>query len=384
MSDYLRTLITDELFGLDAIANAGAAVERHTGRATDKLVVPWMPLGEFPTAVDPIASPPAGLASLVQKRDDLAGARYGGNKVRKLEFILGAAAAAGTTRLATIGGIGSHHVLATALYGAEHGFEVAAVVFPQPLNDHVREQLLADAAVGLRFYHSSSYLTVPFAWLGARRGRQWVAAGGSSVEGALGYVAAAFELRRQIDAGELQRPDVIYIALGSCGSAAGLWVGLALAGLQQTRLVAVRVVERIVCNRSKTERLARAVLARLGKPVGSTGLSMPPLVVEHRQFGGAYGRPTDAGVAACEWARQRGLDLEPTYTGKTMAALLADANEGLLAGKHALFWNTFSSRSLQPLLASAPHADRLPLPLRRYFPKQLAANSPAGDAHEVR
>lgn len=380
MSDYLRTLITDELFGLDAIARAGAATERHEGRAANGRVFPWMPLGEFPTAVTAIASPPTGLASLIQKRDDLAGARYGGNKVRKLEFILGAAAAAGTTRLATIGGIGSHHVLATALYGADHGFEVAAVVFPQPLNDHVREQLLADAAVGLRFYHSSSYLTVPFAWLGARRGRQWVAAGGSSVEGALGYVAAAFELRRQIEAGELPRPDVIYIALGSCGSAAGLWVGLALAGLHQTRLVAVRVVERIVCNQSKTERLARAVLGRLGKTVAS----MPPLVVEHRQFGGAYGRTTEAGVAACEWARQRGLDLEPTYTGKTMAALLADADAGLLAGKHALFWNTFSSRSLQPLLASAPHADRLPLPLRRYFPKQLAANSSAGDAHEIR
>ena len=368
VSSYLRGLIVEELFALDEVARAGDRPTRHGDAA---LAVPWMPLGEFPTPCAAIASPPSGPRALWQKRDDLAGARYGGNKVRKLEFILGAAALQGATKLATIGGIGSHHVLATALYGAEHGFEVAAVLFPQPLTDHVREQLLADAAVGLRFYPSSSYLTVPFAYLGARRGRRWVEAGGSSVEGVLGYVAAAFELRRQIDAGEVPRPDVIYLALGSCGSAAGLWVGLALAGLADVRLVGVRVVDRIVCNLTKTRRLARATLARLGKRVDLD--TLPPFVVEHGHFGGAYGRATPAALAACTWAAARGLSLEPTYTGKTLAALLADAEAGRLDGKHVLFWNTYSSRSLQPLLDRAPGPDALPAGLRRYFPKVLAS-----------
>ena len=371
VSDYMRRLLLDELAALDEIERAGAPPVRHGDR---RCVLPWMPLGEFPTPVERIADAPPGLGSLWQKRDDLAGQRYGGNKIRKLEFILGAAAAGGATRLATIGGIGSHHVLATAIYGAERGFEVAAVVFPQPLNDHVREQLLADAAVGLRFYASSSYLTVPLAWIGARRGRRWVEAGGSSVAGVLGYVAAAFELRRQIDAGELPEPDVIYLALGSCGSAAGLWAGLALAGLTKTRLVAVRVVERIVCNEAKTRRLARAALARLDR----SAPALPPLVVEHRQFGGAYGRATEAGLAACRWAEPRGLVLEPTYTGKTMAALLADAERGALAQQHVLFWNTFSSRPMAPLLAHAPSVPQLPPALQRYFPRSLDA---AGGSH---
>src|SRR5262245_57377016 len=84
--------------------------------------LPWLSLGNFPTRVEKIEGLLPKSVELWVKRDDESGALYGGNKVRKLEFLLGAAKAAGCTRLATLGGTGSHHVLATARYGQAHGF----------------------------------------------------------------------------------------------------------------------------------------------------------------------------------------------------------------------------------------------------------------------
>src|SRR5258706_16390178 len=95
--------------------------------------LPWMPLGQFPTRVHRVdgLAPPG--VELWVKRDDESGVEYGGNKVRKLEFLLAEARARGARRLCTLGGIGSHHVLATALYGKRAGVDVeAGGVSPPP------------------------------------------------------------------------------------------------------------------------------------------------------------------------------------------------------------------------------------------------------------
>src|SRR5207253_1849150 len=136
------------------------------------------------------------------KREDESGERYGGNKVRKLEFILAEAARAPKRRLVTVGGYGSHHVLATAVYGAQQGFAVEAVVFPQPLTPHVLETVRAAAAAGASFRVAHSWAGVPPRVLVARRRCRYVGPGGSSPTGTLGYVSAGLELAAQVSRGE--------------------------------------------------------------------------------------------------------------------------------------------------------------------------------------
>src|SRR5690606_35113933 len=145
---------------------------------------------------------PSGVRLLV-KRDDLCARPYGGNKVRKLEFILAEAKRRGAERLITVGAVGSHHALATTVYGRAHGFRVTLVLFPQQMNEHVRRILLLDYALGAELRYTPRMETVPAAMLAARiayRGERCrvVPPGGSDAFGTLGYVSAALELAEQI------------------------------------------------------------------------------------------------------------------------------------------------------------------------------------------
>jgi 1-aminocyclopropane-1-carboxylate deaminase/D-cysteine desulfhydrase-like pyridoxal-dependent ACC family enzyme len=361
---------------LRVVDHAAQASEPALFRAFPALAgrVPWMALGRFPTPVTRVEGllPPS--VELWVKRDDLSGSVYGGNKVRKLEFLLADAKAHGARRLLTLGAIGSHHVLATAIYGRQAGFAVDAIVFPQPLTAHVKEQMLADVAAGATLLPTSGYLGVPWRVWRSRRGDDvaWISSGGSSPIGSLGYVSAGLELLEQIARDELPRPDIIYVALGSCGTAAGLLVGLAGAPSLprlDARVVAVRVVDRVVSN----ARVTRGLAARTAQLLAARGehwfdqSSPPPFVVEHGYFGGAYGRATPASDDAVARAAGAGILLEPTYTGKAMAALLADAATGALDGKRVLFVDTYSSIDLAPLLAGGPGASGLPRALQRHF-----------------
>ena len=110
---------------------------------------PRISLGAFPTPVSRVEALSRPGATLWVKRDDLSSAIYGGNKVRKLELLLGAARAAGRSKLLTIGAVGSHQVVATAIYGKLHGFEVEAILVPQPSSPHARLNLSVALAHGL-------------------------------------------------------------------------------------------------------------------------------------------------------------------------------------------------------------------------------------------
>jgi 1-aminocyclopropane-1-carboxylate deaminase/D-cysteine desulfhydrase-like pyridoxal-dependent ACC family enzyme len=327
--------------------------------------VPWLPLAQVPTRVERVRGLVRDGVEVWIKREDQSGALYGGNKVRKLEFLLAEARARGAHEILTLGAIGSHHVLATAIYGRAQGFAVTAVVFPQPLTAHVRQQLLADVAAGATLHPTRGYAGVPLALARRRRkGVAWLSAGGSSPTGTLGWVSAAFEIREQVARGELPAPDVVYVALGSCGTAAGLLLGLDA----KTELVAVRVVDRLVANARTTRRLAAATERQIRAAGGVLPLARPSLRVEHGCFGAGYGHATPAGEAAVARAAAAGIALEPTYTGKTMAALLADADAGRLDGKRVLFIQTFNSVDLAPMLAAGPGPAGLPERLRRLFP----------------
>src|SRR5579883_1421299 len=161
-------------------------------------------LGCYPTPVERLDTLSNDASELWVKRDDLTHGVYGGNKVRKLEWLLADARTRGARRIVTVGAVGSHHVLATTYFGTRAGFEVLAVLVPQPRTDHVVEVLRADLALGLRVVPVSSWGVAPIAMLARLgRGTRLVTVGGSSVVGSMGYVQAARELAAQVRGGAL-------------------------------------------------------------------------------------------------------------------------------------------------------------------------------------
>jgi D-cysteine desulfhydrase len=320
--------------------------------------LPWRSLATTPTRVAQMGLVPS--VKLWVKREDESSALFGGNKVRKLEFLLGEATAQGKRHISTLGGYGSFHVLATAMFAQAHGFAFDAAVFPQPVTPHVKACLRAMIAVGAKLHAAGSYFDLPLHMARARLHPRsyWIGMGGSTPTGTLGYVSAGLEIAAQVERGECPAPDVVYVALGSCGTAAGLWVGLALAGLR-CNLVAVRVTDRIVANHRATVRLGRATLKKMG--VSAPKLDEHKLYVEERFFGEEYGRATPEAERAIALAKGEGLALEGTYSGKAFAALVADAEAGLLHQQNVLFIDTYGGVDLLPL---ANRADPSQLPAR--------------------
>jgi D-cysteine desulfhydrase len=327
-------------------------------------VLPWLPLGHFPAAIQRVTGLLPPRVELWVMREDRVAPLCGGNKVRKLEFLLGAARAAGRGHLHTFGGAGSHHVLATALHGARAGFAVKATLFPQPVDDHVREMVRLELAAGADLQAVSGLGGVMTARLAALADPEavWLAGGGSSVCGTLGWVSGGLEIAAQVQAGACPSPDAVYVALGSTGTAAGLAVGLRLS--RPAELWAVRAVGSRACGRLATRALAEAVRQRLS-PLGLDELpgTPPRLRVDPSQLGKGYGFATAASLEATRRARAVGLPLEPIYTGKVMAALMAHAASGQLDGRRVLFINTASSIAANDLLSAAPRLEDLPAAL---------------------
>lgn len=320
--------------------------------------IPWRPLGTYPTPIEELA-PPAGCTEgtrLFVKRDDASADVYGGNKVRKLEHFLAEAELAGRRTLVTLGGTGSNHALATALHGRRLGFEVDLVLYDQPVTPFVRANLRAFVAAGARVHHGRT-LPASFARaaaLMARRRREgaepyFIMVGGTTPLGCLGHVAAAFELARQVENGEMPVPDRLFVPLGTCGTAVGLIVGLRLAGLP-TRVIAVRVADPISANaavvRWMAEDLAR-LLRRIDPNIPRIRFDARDFQVVTHHYGAGYGIPTAAGEAALRWAGSR-LTLETTYSAKALAACL-EAVAKPTHDRTFLFWNTFNSAAVPGL-----------------------------------
>lgn len=337
-----------------------------------------MLLGRYPTPVTPLdaaaraAELPPGVA-LLCKRDDLTSPVYGGNKVRKLERLLDEARSRGAERIVTVGAVGSHHVLASTVFGVRAGFAVDAVLAPQPWTPHVEEVARATLGAGATVHPTSSFATVPLTLarrLASRGPTYFVPPGGSSVGGTLGYVDAAAELAGQIERKELPRPTSIVVALGSGGTAAGLLVGLERAGLLQgpaaVELVAVQVVDPPLTGATSVLALAMAVRRRLGLSLRrpALGAMSRALRVTRAFLGGGYGHPTREGERAMAIGARDGLLLDATYTAKTFAGALADAR-ARAAGATVLYWHTLSAPApMNALLEHAPPGAALPVPIR--------------------
>ncbi len=302
------------------------------------------------TPVEPLALPGAAPGAVFVKRDERSCPLYGGNKPRKLEFIIGEALARGARRLVTVGALGTHHGLATTLLGRSAGLPTTLVLLWQPPSEAVRRALLLHAAWGADLVYGRNVPGVALQLArvltgSALRGEKpyWVAAGGSSDLGRIGFVSAGLELARQVREGGLPEPAEVWVPVGTGGTLAGLLVGFRLAGLR-SRLVGVVVTDILPPGRGGLARQARSVarwLRRLDPEIPAVAVQPADFDLVLDQLGAGYGFPTPQAEEAVAAAAESGLQLETTYTGKCLAALrerLRRPREGPL-----LFWNTFNA-----------------------------------------
>ena len=185
--------------------------------------------------------------------------------------------------------------------------------------------------------------------------------GGSSPFGVIGAVELGLELAEQVDQGLLPEPDAVYVALGTGGTTVGLALGLAAAGITSD-IVAVRVTERWMTHRWTLLALAHGTVRALrqaGAPFPDVAkLALSRVTVDGAQLGAGYGHGTEAGRAAMARGEALGLVLDPTYTAKAFAALLADA-EGVRAGQRLLFVSTLNSHPMGRWLDEGARAPRV-------------------------
>lgn len=337
--------------------------------------LPRAPFVHSATPVEPLALAGLPPGTCFVKRDDRSCPLYGGNKPRKLEFVLGAAAARGARRLLTTGGIGTHHGLATAILGRSLGMATTVVCVPQPLTKHVLEQLEAMLAFGaeLRFARSvpgAAVQTVRALVRSALAGErpQLVPTGGSSALGDIGFVSAAFELAEQIEAGVAPAPNEIYLPIGSGGSLSGLALGARLAGLR-ARIIGVLVTDILPPGPRRIAALARATLARLRRldpTLPAVSIGPADFEITRAQLGPGYGAETEAGRTTAKRASAAGLMLEQTYTAKCLSELLAREADGR-AKPPLLFWNSYNSVDFWAHAPVRPGLDGLPPSLRQWI-----------------
>jgi D-cysteine desulfhydrase len=246
------------------------------------------------------------------------------------------------------------------------------------VTEAVRHSLLLDHAYGAELHYAAS---APRAALvaGSLLVRETLAGrrplvvppGGSSVTGVLGYVSAGLELAEQIARGEAPEPFAVFVPLGTGGTAAGLLLGFALAGLR-TQVVAVLVNDITPPTHTSVLDLARRaarLLHRLDPGIArSPALAPERLMLVSDQLGPGYGAASAAGeVARRRFEELEALRLESTYTAKCLAALVERAGTDPYRGKPLLFWHTYSAIDPAARLAALPDPDELPRAFRRFF-----------------
>jgi D-cysteine desulfhydrase len=299
---------------------------------------PRIPLGSFPSPVR--CGKLASGGRFWIKDDGGCSEVYGGNKLRKLEYLLAEVRRLGQKVLVVHGDVESHTVRACCLLAPQVGLDVHAVVFPHRGQVMDGTDLAELSRAGVRIHRRASMLgAIGHArWLGWRLGAVVVPLGASTPTATLGYVGAAVELMEQVRQGLLPEPRRIYIPFATGGSVAGLMIGLALTG-GQTRVVAVQAVDRVIANCGRLERLVKQTLSLPGFDRSMFGQCMRRLeMIDRRYLGRGYRDIPCATQSAVELAAHHGLSLEPAFSGKAFAGML-DALPEFPDGE-LLYWNT--------------------------------------------
>ncbi|MBU9847426.1 D-cysteine desulfhydrase [Rahnella ecdela] len=268
------------------------------------------------------------------KRDDITPLALGGNKLRKLEYLVAAALAEGADTLVTAGAIQSNHVRQTAAVAAKLGLKCVALL-ENPIGTTEANYLTNGNRLLLDLFNVEvvmcDALHDPMAQLAeqverleAQGFRPYVVpVGGSNALGALGYVQCALEIAEQSSANFVDFSAMV-VASGSAGTHAGLAVALHHL-MPDTQLIGVTVSRSAQDQRPKVEAIAREVATEL-----QFDEKAPPVILWDSYFGPRYGEPNEAGMAAVKLlAEQEAMLLDPVYTGKAMAGLLDGIERGL-------------------------------------------------------
>ena len=306
--------------------------------------VACIPFAPLPTPIEPLARLSAvigGGPRLIVKRDDALAFGFGGNKVRKLAFVAGRAQAEGADTLITAGGVQSNHARATAAAAAKLGMR-AVLVANGERPERPTANALLDALLGAEVVYVPAREDRPTKMreiaerLRADGRRPFeIPIGASTPLGALGYVQAIVELVDQMPA-----PDVIVHSTSSGGTQAGIVAACRMLGLS-TRVVGISADDPASAIHADVRAIVDGVAGLLEIDAGALARS-PAIEIDDRFVGDGYGKPTAASREALELtARTEALFLDPTYTAKAMAGLIAYVRqERLKEGQTVLFWHT--------------------------------------------
>ncbi|TXT58775.1 MAG: hypothetical protein BAJALOKI1v1_1550004 [Promethearchaeota archaeon] len=355
--------------------------------------VPWIPLlTNIPTPIEKLEnlekkygmSPSGGVYI---KRDDINHGLYGGNKLRKFEFIFGKLLEEKKKGVITFGGIGTNHGLACAIVARQLNLHCDLFLAYQPLTWHVQRSLLLYDYFGAHIHYAKSYTAIALKALFFRLIHPkyyFMLPGGSTLlgrgspNGTLGFINAAIEIEEQIKQKVFPEPEVIFIPCGSGGSAAGLIAGCKLLNLK-TRVYAVEVSnppfsseESIIQNSNK----ALKYLRKRDKTIPQITINKEDFTYVKDYLGSDYGIKTRKGQTAIDLVMQlegkeRGFKLETTYSGKAMAALLDYIGNNENKEKNILFWDTYNSADLDRYLKETHfYYKKLPRQLHQFYEKK--------------
>jgi L-cysteate sulfo-lyase len=311
------------------------------------------PLEPLPRLTEALMSASGGGPNLWVKRDDCTGLAGGGNKTRKLEYLLGDALANDADTLITQGAVQSNHVRQTAAAAARFGLACEVILEERTGSnavDYTRSgNVLLDELLGAKIRtvpggtDMNQALAEVAAEVAERGGRPYVIpGGGSNIIGALGYVECALELVAQANEAGLEI-DRIVTATGSAGTHAGLVAGLAVMGADIPVLgIGVRAPKDV--QEANVFKLAVETAELLGH---GDRVTRDMVVADCDYVGAGYGLIDKAVIEALKLcARTEGLLLDPVYTGKAMKGLIALSKQGAFDGETVVFLHTGGAQGL--------------------------------------
>ena len=308
-------------------------------------LIPSVPLAPEPTPISDLQRLRAALGPdcprLLMKRDDLLSFGQGGNKVRKMQTVAAEAQKTGADTLITCGGVQSNHARVTAAVGAVLGMKVVLVAngTPQPLvTGNARLDALYGADVRYVSARDERVSAMDAAAAEARAAGRHpfiVPLGASTPLGAMGFARGIEEL-----AASPHRPIAIVHATSSGGTQAGLIMGCALFGLQ-TAIIGVSADDPAAALGATIKDLLMGAALHLGASSSTIGADLP-VIVDDTFVGEGYGIATPASIEATVLvARTEGIVLDPVYTAKAMAGLIARVRGGAWTRDDTvLFWHT--------------------------------------------
>jgi D-cysteine desulfhydrase family pyridoxal phosphate-dependent enzyme len=318
-------------------------------------LIPRIRLAHLPTPVEPMLRLARALHGprLFVKRDDQTGLALGGNKTRKLEFVLAEAQANGARTLITTGAAQSNHCRQTAALAARAGLNCTLVLSGEP-GDPPEGNLLIDHLLGARIVWTTRperdeklQQTFAASWEAGER-PYLIPLGASTPTGSLGYAFAFDELMQQD-----VHPDWIIVASSSAGTQAGLVLGARRAGWQG-KILGISIDHPQAELQTHVAELATAASDRLGAQIE---FSPSEIHVNDDYLGGGYGVMNMPEIEAIRlFAQNEGLLLDPVYTGRAAAGMIDLIRKGFFhEHETVLFWHTGGT----PALFSSPYAAQL-------------------------